>query len=297
MAETQPTTPQAPATPRGTSLLTTLGINPDAVLGASNIAQTMQSPAQPTSDALGIFTGQEEAFGVGGLQEAYNVAQGNVLEAQNLANQEQVTLQGRRKKLGVMRGEQAQAAQQAQVDIQTLQTQQQLAGTALQSAQSQAMQAANILYSEYQTKQNLMLQHPGLDINPLTDSMEKISGKLEEYQKDKVKDDEKDAYKKALRDMGLSTKGSRRELERRLSKENKTMADQVKRQNDLKLQGLEMDIAKAQKALIAPTIEEEKANLWENQITGKDSLGQGTSDMNAPTDDAFTYTYGNYKFN
>ncbi len=293
MAEAQTTTPtqaQAPAVPRGTSLLKTLGLDPSAVLGAQNVAQTATAPVAPASDALGIFAGQDVAFGVSGLEATATQAQEAYLSAVNLANQEQLTLQGRRKKLGVMRGEQQQAGQQAQIELQGLQTAQTLAQQALQSAQQKSLQTANILYQEFQTKQKLMIDYPGLDIDPLTDSMDKISSKLKDYKEDQVKDAEKDSYKSALRDLGLSTKGSRRELERRLSKENKSTADMIKRQNELKLQGLEMDIAKAQKALSAPTEQEQLADLYG---TGGTSTAYNT-DGSVNVDTSFNSIYPNW---
>ena len=261
MAEIQAETPQQT---RGTSLLSALNIDPNQILQAPNVQQTLAGGTQPPSDVLGIFTQQEAAAGVPQLQEAYQEAQKNFLDAQNLANQEQVTLQGRRKKLGVMRGEQAQAAAQAQVDLGTLQTGMTLAQSALQQAQATAQQRANLLYDEYRTKQNLLMEFPGLDINPLTDDMKSVSKALKKYEKEQYKKQEKRELKKMLRELGLKTKGSRRELAKRLRKHNKKAYDQLQRENDLKLQSLEMQVQQARKKLNEQklTVDEQLDALW-----------------------------------
>ena len=166
---------------RGSSILEQLGVNAQDILQAPNIESTLTAPQAPVSDALGIFTAQEEAQGIPGLRTAFKDAQARRLRGEQLGREEQLTIEGRRKKLGVLRGEQAQAAKQATADIQTLFQGEQLAQEALGSAQSIALQRGNILYQEYQTKNNLLLEFPGLDINPLTDTFEDISAKLEEH--------------------------------------------------------------------------------------------------------------------
>lgn len=252
------TTPVAQATnatpARGTSLLDALGLNADDVLKASNVSATIKKPTSTvTNDALGIFQAQEDAAGVSGYQQNYNTTLSNFLNAQNLANQEQLTIQGRAKKLGVLRGEQQQAAGQAQMDLQTLNTAMTLAQNQLASAKETASQRGQILYNEYQTKQQLMLEYPGLKIDPLNDDMSKVSKKLKEYKKDEEKKVQKQSFKDALRDMGLSTKGSRKELEDRLRSANAETYASTKKASELQLKQLELSVAKAQKALNADT--------------------------------------------
>lgn len=272
-----------PTKARGTSLLDALGLNADDVLKASNVSATITNPTtKVTNDALGIFQSQEDAAGVSTYQQNYNAALQNFLNAQNLANQEQLTIQGRLKKLGVLRGEQQQAAGQANVDLQTLNTAMTLAGNQLASAKESAYQKGMILYNEYQTKQQLMLEYPGLKIDPLNDSMSKVSSRLKEYKKEEEKKAEKSAFKDALRELGLSTKGSRKELENRLRKANKSAYESSKRATDLQIKQLEISIARAQKAL--------NAESW----TPEAAYGDGTSSKssNYNLDDDWTSTYG-----
>jgi len=188
------------------SILSQLGLTSDQVLQQPTVQATLTNTND--SDALGIFSKQDELAGVAGYQTAYKTAQERRMAGEGLANQEQLTIEGRRKRLGVLRGEQQQAAQLAQADINTLLQGEQLAQAALSSAQQTSLQKANILYNEYQTKNNLLLQYPGLDINPLKDSFEDISEEIGKYT-------EKQKYIEVLREYGKNTKGSRGLLRKR----------------------------------------------------------------------------------
>jgi len=214
------------------SILSQLGLTSDQVLQQPTVQATLTNTND--SDALGIFSKQDELAGVAGYQTAYKTAQERRMAGEGLANQEQLTIEGRRKRLGVLRGEQQQAAQLAQADINTLLQGEQLAQSALSSAQQTSLQKANILYNEYQTKNNLLLQYPGLDINPLKDSFEDISEEIGKYT-------EKQKYIEVLREYGKNTKGSRgllrkryRSLLKNLDEEEKEEAEKLERRADEK---------------------------------------------------------------
>ncbi len=271
MAEIQNTSSTAP----NNSILKQLNINPDSVLGADNVTQTIQNPVQAPTDALGIFTNQEASLGIPQLKEAFSTAQKNFLKGQNIANREQLTLQGRRKKLGVIRGEQQQQAGLAQMDLQTLQNAFTLASSNLQSAQATATQRANVLYQDYQTKQQLLYQYPGLDINPLTDSSEDVSKALKQWQKEKVKKDEKIELKKKLRSLGLKTKGSRKELARKLRKHNKKEYNRLQRENKNKMELLDIQVSEARRKLheAGITPEQKLDTIYHTSPDGGNSSG------------------------
>jgi len=214
------------------SILSQLGLTSDQVLQQPTVQATLTNTND--SDALGIFSKQDELAGVAGYQTAYKTAQERRMAGEGLANQEQLTIEGRRKRLGVLRGEQQQAAQLAQADINTLLQGEQLAQSALSSAQQTSLQKANILYNEYQTKNNLLLQYPGLDINPLKDSFEDISEEIGKYT-------EKQKYIEVLREYGKNTKGSRgllrkryRSLLKNLDEEEEAEAEKLERRADEK---------------------------------------------------------------
>ena len=214
------------------SILSQLGLTSDQVLQQPTVQATLTNTND--SDALGIFSKQDELAGVAGYQTAYKTAQERRMAGEGLANQEQLTIEGRRKRLGVLRGEQQQAAQLAQADINTLLQGEQLAQSALSSAQQTSLQKANILYNEYQTKNNLLLQYPGLDINPLKDSFEDISEEIGKYT-------EKQKYIEVLREYGKNTKGSRgllrkryRSLLKNLEEEEEAEAEKLERRADEK---------------------------------------------------------------
>jgi len=214
------------------SILSQLGLTSDQVLQQPTVQATLTNTND--SDALGIFSKQDELAGVAGYQTAYKTAQERRFAGEGLANQEQLTIEGRRKRLGVLRGEQQQAAQLAQADINTLIQGEQLAQSALSSAQQTSLQKANILYNEYQMKNNLLLQYPGLDINPLKDSFEDISEEIGKYT-------EKQKYIEVLREYGKNTKGSRgllkkryRSLLKNLDEEEEAEAEKLERRADEK---------------------------------------------------------------
>jgi hypothetical protein len=212
------------------SILERLGLTPEGIMSGPNVQTTLTQPATG-SDVLGIFQAQEEAAGVPQLREQFQ-------QAQDIARREQLTIEGRRKKMGVLRGEQEQAAKLAQTDLTLL-------NQALTSAEATASQRANILYNEYQQKVNLNLQYPGLKINALEDDWGKIQKKLKEYKEDEESRKYKQSLKKQLIDMGSSVKGlSTNELERKLRKKNKSALEDAQQMRDLEIRKLEADIDK-----------------------------------------------------
>ena len=288
-------TPTEQVGTRGTSLLEQLGISSTDVLTPTNVEQTITEPVEPT-DVLGIFKQQEQAANVPALQEAYKKAQSDFLKAQDLAKQQQLTIEGRAKKLGVLRGEQAQAAGQAALDLGTLETAQQLAFNALSSAQAQAQQRAGILYNEYQTKVQMQMKYPGLKINPFTDDYTKVGEKVEEYIEKQEKKAQKEYYKEQLLAMGKSVKGlSRNELEKKLKKANKAAYNRAEEEAEIRMKSLRMDLAKQQKALQevseAPqTAEDVWAQYLEN-TGGTDYTQETTNSYYSPTTGYSGYSY------
>jgi len=253
------------------SILSQLGLTSDQVLQQPTVQATLTNTND--SDALGIFSKQDELAGVAGYQTAYKTAQERRMAGEGLANQEQLTIEGRRKRLGVLRGEQQQAAQLAQADINTLLQGEQLAQSALSSAQQTSLQKANILYNEYQTKNNLLLQYPGLDINPLKDSFEDISEEIGKYT-------EKQKYIEVLREYGKNTKGSRgllrkryRSLLKNLDEEEKEEAEKLERRADEKW-------------------ELEKRNIESLISERSGGGGDDTFDPNSPSDIAISVREG-----
>jgi len=253
------------------SILSQLGLTSDQVLQQPTVQATLTNTND--SDALGIFSKQDELAGVAGYQTAYKTAQERRMAGEGLANQEQLTIEGRRKRLGVLRGEQQQAAQLAQADINTLIQGEQLAQAALSSAQQTSLQKANILYNEYQTKNNLLLQYPGLDINPLKDSFEDISEEIGKYT-------EKQKYIEVLREYGKNTKGSRgllrkryRSLLKNLDEEEEAEAEKLERRADEKW-------------------ELEKRNIESLISERSGGGGDDTFDPNSPSDIAISVREG-----
>jgi hypothetical protein len=256
------------------SILERLGLTPEGIMSGPNVQTTLTQPATG-SDVLGIFQAQEEAAGVPQLREQFQ-------QAQDIARREQLTIEGRRKKMGVLRGEQEQAAKLAQTDLALL-------NQALTSAEATASQRANILYNEYQQKVNLSLQYPGLKINALEDDWGKVQKKLKEYKEDEESRKYKQSLKKQLIDMGSSVKGlSTNELERKLRKKNKSALEDAQQMRDLEIRRLEADINRTNQLASGGSKKEEEIStdevgsfIYESANTYGDSRQKIEADLRA----------------
>jgi len=231
-----------------TDVLQTYDINPTDVLAEDNITQTVTAPAVAPDDLLGIRKEVYSEYGVDESSEAYKTSKKAYQDALNKYNTEQLELGNRAVSMSKITGIRNQHTMANQNYLNNLLSAQELALEDYTSKKANANEIFAIREAQVAEKKALMLQFPDAGIK-WGDSTDKIAKRLSEYQEEQEKKAEKNAYKEALRSMGMSTKGSRRELEERLRKINEDAYRQAKRTSDLQLEQLEISLAKARESL------------------------------------------------
>lgn len=229
-------------TSEANSLLGQYGIDPNAVLSAPNIQQTTTAPAPAPDDLLGIRSYIYQNLGVNEKQSAFEAARKAVMDAQSQLDTENLQLRGRPVSVSKFTGQIGQNTMVKSQNIKNLGDAAQLALENLNAARSEGDKQFAIRESEIGQKRQLQASYPGAKIK-LTDSFDDAIGKLDKYQKEA----EKDAYKKTLKqkamELGLNTSGSRKDLEKRIGKFNKSALDDAKKKSDLELERIKIDIA------------------------------------------------------
>jgi len=212
------------------------------VFSTSNINQYATNPTAAPDDLLNIRNTIYNELGIPNLQKQYQDIYKGVLGYDLTTAAQQQAIEGQPVSMNVIRGSQAQAANQRALQRQGLVAQADVAQSALQAALGEAGVQYGIRANEVEQKRNLILQYPGAKIT-FGDSMDSIVGKLNTYQKQ----EEKDAYKKELKKMamslGVKTSGNTKALEKRISKVNKNARKQAEEEANLKLEAMRWDIA------------------------------------------------------
>lgn len=230
-------------------LLAQYNANPDAVMSAGNIAATNSNPTPAPDDLLGIRKQVYSELGVNDLQQKFNDIYGQ-LNAFDTATEEQSRkIMEQPLSMNELRGANATATELRATERSGLARQAEVARSALLAAQQEAQAVYGIRESEVQQKRQYLLQYPGAGFT-MADSFETISKKLGDYQEKVKKDDYKASLKEKLISLGLKTSGNTKSLEARLKKANKSLLEQTKQENALKLEALKADIANT-KSLIA----------------------------------------------
>lgn len=239
-------------------------VDPNQVYSAANVQATQQAPTPAPDDLLGIRSSIQAELGIPQLQTQYNDLYKAYLGGQSSLEKQQADIMGQALNMQVLRGETARARELAAPELAAQGRGLQAIGQNLAAAQMEASERFGIRSSEVQEKKNLMAQYPGAGIK-FSDSFDKAIDRLEDYQKELEKDAEKDAYKDALRSMGLSTKGSRGELEDRLRDANRAEYNKAQRIVDLQIQGLEADLSNT-RSIIANRGKAEEDILDEGEL-------------------------------
>lgn len=249
-------------------ILSAYQATPQDVFTTSNINQTATSPIPAPDDLLGIRSQINTELGIPGLQTSYQTAYQDLLNAKAAAREQQTALSNLPQALGVIRGEQAIAGEQASNRISALSDAAAVAQSALQAAQQEASAQFGIRQGEVEQKRSIILQYPGAGIT-FGDSFDTIANKLDTYQTKIAEEEQKTAYKNSLKnialELGLKTKGSTKELEKRISKANKAALEQAKKESDLKLEQMRMDIENT-KSLISERSKKSDSNSDSNIV-------------------------------
>ena len=270
-ADTQPMT-----TSEALKILQGANLNANEVLSADNIQSTLNQTTPATTsansidDLLGIRSDIYNTLGVNNAQTAYQTALKSAQDAQNALNSVFTGISGRPVSLSKITGQQSQAQRTYGNSIDALNDAADLAQSDYLAKKSEADTQFSIRESEIKEKRSYQLQYSGAGIK-LSDDWDTVAKKLSDYQEEQ----EKDAYKSELKKMaiqyGISTKGlSTKNLEKKISKVNKSAAEQAKQEANLKLEQIKLDIENT-KSLIANRGSEEsdKSNLKTFQEDGK----------------------------
>lgn len=231
------------------NILNTYGINPQDVLSAANIDQTLTRPTAAPDDLLGIRSQHQFDTGYAKTKSQLDAIKKGVLDYNASTERGILSIGDWRERAEAIVGEQSSYNQQRNLGLKNLLLEQDRL-TGLLGEQGQEVQwRTAVSEKNIDFVRNLKLQYPGAKIG-YADSMNDIEKKLVKFEKEQKKKAQKEAYREALLAMGKSVKGlSRRELERKLKKANKAEYERTKKVGDLQLEQLQLTIQKARKAL------------------------------------------------
>lgn len=216
-----------PANPDPNALMATYNVNPADTFSAANITNTITSPTAPPdlSDPFGIAAYYDTQYNVGGLRNDVAGINARISEfdtnSANFMNQ----IENGRVGMNVIRGEQDKASRAAAVTRQGLLNELGIKQAALDTAIGQASKGVEIANNERGRLQELIANAPGAGIK-YTDSFEDAAEKASDW-------NYKQTLKSKLSELGLKTSGSKKELEKRLRKYNKSAAEEAKRDRDM----------------------------------------------------------------
>lgn len=222
-------------------LLAQYQASPDAVMSASNISATQTNPTPAPDDLLGIRKQVNTELGVDNLQKTYQDIYGQLSQFDTATEEQTRQLGERALSTNVIRGEQATASNLRATERASIARQAEVAQSALLAAQQEARDVYGIRESEVKEKRQYLLQYPEAGFT-MADSFNTISKKLGEYQEKVKKDEYKSSLKSKLIELGLKTSGNTKSLEKRLKKANKSAFEQTKKENELKLEQLRLNI-------------------------------------------------------
>lgn len=264
---------QAPLTPStATQTLNKYGIDPNQVLSAGNIQQTITNPAPAPDDLLGIRSSLYNTTGVNAAQAEYQAARQAASSAAIGLNERLTGLRGRAVSLNKITGTSAQERAVSSNEIDALNAAEQLSLGNYQAKKSEADAQFAIRESEVTQKRALQAQYPGAKIS-VADSFDQAFTKIDKYAEDQKKEIYKATLKAKAIDLGIKTSGNTKQLEKRISKTNKAALADVKKKSDLELVKLQADIDNI-KSEIANRGKADKAGVVSTGGLEKDSDGK-----------------------
>jgi hypothetical protein len=224
-------------------------VAPTDALSASNIESTVTAPvAKPDlSDPFGIQSYYENFYGTPALQSALVAANKSLTDFDLNAATFQNQLEDSQVGMNVIRGMQDKAARKAALDrtglVNTVATSQAALDTMLNKV-NQGVATAKEVRTQLS---GLIATAPGAGI-AYTDTYEVAAKKAEDYLKKEAEEQAKDEYKQKLKEMalslGLKTKGSTKELEKRIGKYNKEDLALAKKVKETSIKESEANIKK-----------------------------------------------------
>lgn len=295
ISNTPYTAPVTPSTAAQT--LNTYGINPNDVLSAGNIQQTINAPEPAPDDLLGIRNQLYQQGGVTTAQQASQAAQTAASQATLGLSQRLTGLSGRAVSMSKITGTQAQEREVSQGEIDALNESARLAANDYAAKKGNADEMFQIRNQEISEKKAVMLQYPGAKIG-FGDSFADVTKKLTKYEDQQKKDTYKATLKAKAMELGLKTKGSAKDLEKRISKSSKAALKSIKDEHDLKMESLRMDIANTKSTIAnrGSSSENEDALLELKKKTMEQDLKVSEQDYNYKQSQIDEANNPNYNF-
>jgi len=252
IATPEPTTPgiaeAASSNPVSANSLTDLTNQASSALSnvysSQNIANAVASPvAKPDfSDPLKLYDFYMNSLDIANTRTETKTLQEQINGLNETLRNTLNVYKNKTMGMNAIRGAQAAASDTAALPLQALSEQLGAKQAYLSTLTADATNKFNIAKEQRDQLSSLISSTGGKAGINYTDTFESAVSKAEKYAEEKRKDDEKDAYKKELRALGLKTSGSRKELEKRLIKYNKSAAADVKKLADLNYQSKLLDI-------------------------------------------------------
>lgn len=220
---------------QASQIVNSVGIDPNAVLSAENVAQTITNPAPIPTDLLGIREGIYNELGVNTAQTEYDNALALVTGATGQLRTGLQQLSNRPVSLSKITGQQSQLREVAGNEIRALSEAANLKLNTLNALKTEAETQFGIREGEISQIRSLQAQYPGANIK-FGDSFDKAIDRIEKYNEEQADK----AYKKELKDvaksLGINTSGlSKRELEKAIGKINKEALERTKKMQDIEM--------------------------------------------------------------
>lgn len=189
------------------------------VYSPANVQQATTAPAAPPNlaDPMGIYSYYMNTPEVTQAQKDYQALNQKLSQFDIGTQQANLGLENQPISLNVIRGEQAQLGQQAAVTRQGLASQALVAQSAMEAARQTAQDKLNLALSQRSELTNLITQFPGAKIS-YADTVDSAAKKINKYQEEQVKKTYKDNLKQTALQLGIKTKGTTKDIEKRLKK-------------------------------------------------------------------------------
>lgn len=216
------------------------------VYSSDNIAQAVTQPTAKLdlSDPLGIYDYYMKSPEMTAAQTQYQKDLAALGKTKATAQSRQLAIeQNPLEGMQYIVGAQSRAGQLDAAQIAALSDAAGVSQSALLAAKETAREKANIALEQRSQLTSLITQYPGAKIT-YYDTIDSAAKKIEKYNKEQEKEAEKKSLKEQARALGLKTSGSRKELEKRISKAVKKSKEKESILEDIKIAQARKDLNK-----------------------------------------------------
>lgn len=252
------------------------------VYSSDNIAQAVTQPTAKLdlSDPLGIYDYYMKSPEMTAAQAQYQKDLAALGKTKATAASRQLAIeQNPLEGMQYIVGAQSRAGQLDAAQIAALSDALGVSQSALLAAKETAREKASIAMEQRNQLTSLITQYPGAKIT-YYDTIDSAAKKIEKYNKEQEKEAEKKSLKEQARALGLKTSGSRKELEKRISKAVKKSKEKESILEDIKIAQARKDLNKTG-SLSDTEIKTKNENAIYDAIS---KLPRGTDNFTNPND-------------